>query len=112
MPVRRMDAKRVSNQALFRRVNERIRDLNEGFSERFDLEPRFICECPDLACTESLPVPMEDFRRIRDEPAWFVVSPAHVDFDLEKTVEDHGDYVIVAVPEELLPAGTEATPES
>jgi hypothetical protein len=103
VPVRRMDSKRVSNLALFRSVNQRIRDLNEAFSEQLDLETSFFCECPDLGCMECVSVPVEAYRRIREVPTWFVVSPGHVDAELEEVAEDHGSYMVVSVPEHLLP---------
>jgi hypothetical protein len=100
-----MDSKRVSNQAVLRSVNERILDLNEAFAQQLDLETRFLCECPDLNCTEPLAVPMDEYRRIREEPTWFLLTPGHVDPDLEEVVEDRGLYVVVSVPAELLPDG-------
>jgi len=105
MPVRRMDSKRVSNQAVLRSVNERILDLNEAFAQQLDLETRFLCECPDLNCTEALAVPVDEYRRIREEPTWFLLTPGHVDLELEGVVEDRGVYVVVSVPAELLPGG-------
>lgn len=108
MPVRRMDTKRVSSQALFRDVNERIRDLNEAFAEQRDLEPTYLCECPDLGCTQSITLPIEAYRRIRAEPTWFFVAADHVDTGLEEVVEDHGAYVVVSVPERLLHDGRSA----
>ena len=104
MPVRRMDAKRVANQAIFRSVNERLSELNEAFAEDLDLDPEVMCECPDLECATPIPVPIADYRRIRKKPTWFVVVPDHVDRQLEDVVETHTEYVIVAVPENLLPA--------
>jgi hypothetical protein len=47
------------------------------------------------------PRPIEDYRRIRAEPAWFMVTPGHVDLELELVVEDRRYYVVVTAPEHL-----------
>lgn len=99
-----MDAKRVANQAIFRDVNDRISELNEAFADGLDLDAEVMCECPDLACATLIALPVADYRRVRTKPTWFVVIPEHVDRQLEDVVEAHTEYVIVAVPENLLPA--------
>lgn len=98
-----MDSKRVANQALFRTVNDRISDLNAALADQLDLETGFICECPDFSCTETIAIPIEDYRHIREEATWFVVTPRHVDHELENVVESRDLYVVVSVPEDLLP---------
>ena len=103
MPVRRMDSKRVANQTMFRSVNERIRDLNEEFSAQLDLDPQFVCECPDLGCIEPISMSPTEFRRIREKPTWFILVPAHIDTEFEEVIETHEGFSVVAVPEHLLP---------
>ena len=103
MPVRRMDSKRVANQAMFRSVNERISFLNEEFSAQLDLDPVFVCECPDLGCIESVSMTAADYRRIRENRTWFFVVAGHIDDELEDVVETHAGFTIVSVPEHLLP---------
>ena len=98
-----MDSKRVANQAVFRSVNERIRDLNEEFSARLDLDPEFVCECADLRCIERISLDPADYRRIRESTTRFIVFAGHIDPALEKLVETHEGFSVVAVPERLLP---------
>ena len=51
-PQRRAE-RAARNQALFRRINERVRDLNNAFSA---LSPvgEWICECADDTCVERI----------------------------------------------------------
>jgi len=102
VPVRRMDSKRIANQAVFRSVNERITDLNETFAHAFGLDAAVVCECPDLECSSPISVPFAAYNRVREKRTWFLVLPEHVDHDLEEVIERHAEYVVVAVPEELL----------
>ena len=103
MPVRRMDSKRVANQAVLRSVNERISELNEDFSVQLDLDEQFVCECPDLTCIEPISMTPPDYRRVRENRTWFIVVAGHIDTELEEVVETHEGFTVVAVPEDLLP---------
>jgi hypothetical protein len=102
MPVRRMDSKRVANQAILRSVNDRIRDLNESFADTLGVDPHFICECSDLSCATPISVAIEDYRRVRQNETQFIVAPGHVEFELANVVQAKGSYVIVAVREDLV----------
>jgi hypothetical protein len=98
-----MDSKRVANQALLRSVNERIRDLNAEFSAQLDLDPHFICECPDLGCIAPISMAVAEYRRVRENKTWFILVADHVDTELEDVIETHEGFALVAVPERLLP---------
>ena len=104
-----MYSKRDAYQAVFRQVNERINELNEASAEAVGVDPQFVCECPDLSCAAPVSVPLGTYQRVRTAPAWFIVVPGHVDHELENIVEEHDDYVIVAVPGHLLPRAPTAT---
>ena len=82
------------NEALFREVNENIAELEEAYGAQF-LPPEFICECADDLCTEHMPVDVETYHRVRDNPRWFIVLPGHVDKSVETVVETYSGYVIV-----------------
>jgi hypothetical protein len=103
MPVRRMDSKRVANQAVLRSVNERISDLNEEFSAHLDLDAQFVCECPDLGCIEPISMAPAEYRRIRENATWFILVAGHIDPEFEDVVETHEGFTVVAVPGHLLP---------
>jgi hypothetical protein len=83
------------NEAVFREVNERLRDLNQTFttlSERMDL----ICECADTGCTAHLSMTPAEYEAVRADPRRFVVLPGHErGLDVERVVEEHDEYSVV-----------------
>ena len=62
------------NEAVFRAINERIRELGRRFGED-GLE--FICECADETCTERVRLTTEQYEHIRALPTRFLVVPGH-----------------------------------
>jgi hypothetical protein len=88
------------NEALFREVNERLRELGEGFSlvsERGD----FVCECANSSCTEHVQMSLQAYEEIRAEPTRFFVIKGHEEGDYERIVEEREQYLVV----EKLPGG-------
>jgi|SRR5829696_7562652 len=82
------------NEALHRSINERLEDLNEPFAaitETFAV----VCECGDATCVEQLTVAVNDYERIRSDPAVFIVHPGHDAPDVEDVVEAHEGYAVV-----------------
>ena len=81
------------NEALFREVNENIARLDERH-EAAD-GPVFVCECANPECTQRLSIDAETYRRVREEPRWFLLVPGHEDPEIERVVESRPDYLIV-----------------
>ena len=55
------------NEALFRHVNERLRDVNDAFgSVTGDFE--IVCECGDVDCAERIMLTAEEYRDVRADP--------------------------------------------
>jgi hypothetical protein len=82
----------AKTEALFRNVNEEIKDA----AERFDAETgEFICECGDPGCTEHIRLPLETYDRVRRRPTRFVVRPGHVKGPLERVVKRERNHSIV-----------------
>ena len=83
------------NEAVFREVNERLRDLNQTFttlSERMDL----ICECSDTSCAEHLSMSPAEYETVRADARRFVVIPGHEEGpNIERVVERHEGYNVV-----------------
>ena len=89
--------RRAQNEKLFREVNEKIRELNEAFRGGAS---SFICECDDITCDALLPVSTGNYERIRRNPDLFIVKTGHqAPSELERVVEDAGDYLVVAKTE-------------
>ena len=88
-------ARRVGeNEAIFREVNERLRDVGESFSLVSE-EAQFICECADPTCTVPLAMTLAKYEEIRANPAQFAVAPGHEAPDLERVVEDAGKFYVI-----------------
>lgn len=83
------------NEALFRQVNERLRDLNEAFgavTNRIEL----ICECADRSCAERISLSLAEYENLRATAEWFVVAPGHVvPTDVESVVRRGKGWEIV-----------------
>ena len=82
------------NEALFREVNERLRNLNSGFSG-FTEVMEIVCECGDLGCAEQLTIPASRYEDVRSDATWFVIVPGHEVNDVELIVASHPGYDIV-----------------
>ena len=64
------DARVGRNQSMFRAVNEGMRELNDGFASITRSEDySIVCECADLACTESVLIRPGRVRRGSGQPA-------------------------------------------
>ena len=85
------------NERLFREVNERIREI----AERLALaggpaeEVSFMCECASTDCTDRIELSLDDYGRVRADPAWFVVATGHELPEFERVIERAGAFTIV-----------------
>lgn len=84
------------NEALYRQVNERIKEMNEDFalfSETFSIA----CECGNVDCMERINISAQRYESTRQSGTRFIVVPGHEEPETELIV-DRGDasaYVIV-----------------
>jgi hypothetical protein len=82
------------NEALFRRLNDRLKGIGESFSLVAD-RGDFVCECGDQACTEAIQMPLAEYEQLRSNPKWFAVLPGHVIPHVESVIERRDGYDIV-----------------
>jgi hypothetical protein len=93
----------AQNQALFREVNERIRNFD------YSLPPtEFVCECARTDCRRIVPMSLDEYEEIRRSPNLFLVAPgnAHVFRNLERLFQSWPRYWVV---EKFGEAAIEAT---
>ena len=88
------DLRAARNQALFRAVNEKLRELNEAFSD-VSKTYAIACECADVSCVQTLHVQMEEYLAVRENPRRFVVLSDHVFPHVESVVSGTDGYVVV-----------------
>ena len=78
------------NEALFREVNERIREITT-----YDGDAEFLCECGDPSCTEAIPMTLAEYEGIRRDPTHFAVIPGHELPDVEQVILQNDRFAIV-----------------
>jgi hypothetical protein len=84
-------AERVGkNEALFREVNERIREITT-----YDSDVEFLCECGDPACARPIVMTLAEYEEVRTDPKRFVVVPGHEIRDVETTLATNERFSIV-----------------
>jgi hypothetical protein len=81
------------NEALFREVNERIEDVQEGFAAQGRTD--FLCECGSEDCTQPISLTLAEYEQVRRNPKHFVVVPGHHVVDVERVVERTDRYAVV-----------------
>ena len=82
------------NEAVYREVNERLRDINEAFAQLTDTMD-LICECGDAQCHERLAMTPTAYEALRADALLFVIAPGHETPEVERVVEAREDYEIV-----------------
>ena len=91
----REDADRAArNEALFRRVNERVEDINKAFEPILG-ETDFFCECADIDCMEKIRMSLKEYEALREDSRHFAVKPGHEDPHTERAIEERVGYLIV-----------------
>ena len=87
-------ARRVGeNEALFRSVNEQVRDLNQTFLVEGTL--RIVCECGEQSCIDQIELMPGEYEAVRSDSALFAVKPGHEVEDVETVVERKDGYWVV-----------------
>jgi hypothetical protein len=84
----------AANEALFREVNERLRDVSRTFG-RADEPLDFVCECSDSRCAERVTLTRAEYEDLRSDSARFVVAKNHAIPEIESVVAHADDHVIV-----------------
>ena len=78
------------NEALFRDVNERIRDVSRG-----DAEMEILCECGDAECTLSFRITTAEYEGLRADPTRFAVAHGHEEPGVEQVVFSNDRYAVI-----------------
>ena len=83
----------AKNEALFRRVNERIEEINEALAG--DSESDFLCECGDDDCTTPVSLTLAEYEEVRRDPTHFLIAHGHDVIDVEKVICETDRYAVV-----------------
>jgi hypothetical protein len=90
-PVSLSDERLAKNEAHFRKVNERLKDIGTSWAKTTD----YLCECSDASCIETIELTNDEYQRARRRPTMFVLVPGHQRPDIEKVVEENERFVLV-----------------
>lgn len=82
----------AKNQAVFRDVNEGIRDITEVQQET---RGEILCECEDLTCIARIPVSIQEYERVRAHGDRFLLLDGHETPEVETIVDRTDRYVVV-----------------
>jgi hypothetical protein len=108
------DRRLAQNEALFREVNERVRDIATRLGDDGGYE--YFCECANKDCTFRISLRLVDYEKIRSDPKQFVVRPDHFTPEVETIVLKTDAFWVVrksgevgAYVEQLDPRSREST---
>ncbi len=83
----------AKNESFFRQVNERIKDVADGFEGGQTYE--FLCECSNPSCTERIELSSEEYERVRADGARFVLARGHAAPEIEQVVDREDSHDVV-----------------
>jgi hypothetical protein len=91
------DTRREENQKLFRRGNERLRDvIAEGVPDEERVP--FLCECAAEDCDGRVEVTLIQWELVAAQPNRYLMVPEHLLSEGEDVVGYLGEYEIVEKP--------------
>jgi hypothetical protein len=83
----------AKNEALFRRVNERIEEINAALAG--GSESDFLCECGNDDCTAPVSLTLSEYEEVRSNPTHFLIAHGHDVIDVERVVRKTDRYAVV-----------------
>ena len=84
----------AKNEALFRAVNDRVRELGDEtalVSDTID----FLCECGNGDCLQAIAMRADEYELVRANPVHFVVAHGHEKPDVERVVAESDGFVVI-----------------
>ena len=81
------------NEALFREVNERIKQVNEERPAASETD--FVCECGDPECTAPVSLTLVEYEEVRGDATHFAVLPGHLVPEVEVVVASNDRFAVV-----------------
>ncbi|MGH3003791.1 MAG: hypothetical protein ACRDM1_14200 [Gaiellaceae bacterium] len=87
----------AANNGRFREANQQIAAAAADYGLEDGRLVPFVCECSDPGCTELIRLELDDYRRIRGNPRWFVHARGHESSlpGAVRLVEENPRYLLV-----------------
>ena len=93
---RRMRQNEELMEELNRRMERMLEEIREDEEETdADAPIAFLCECSHVDCRERVHLEPSVFDRIHKDPDVFILVPGHEIPDVERIVDQMGDFLIV-----------------
>jgi hypothetical protein len=89
----------AKNELAFQEHNQRRAQDAERSGAPEDATVPFVCECSDPECASALPLELDEYERAVAPVDQFVVIAGHEDPAVERVVERHDSYLVVAKPD-------------
>jgi hypothetical protein len=107
------DARAARNQNVFRKINERVNEVNNSLGLAL-ASALWICECANDTCTDRVEMSPNEYEAVRRDGARFFVFPneQHVWPDVERVTERNDRYWIVEKTGEAGEVAEDADPRS
>jgi hypothetical protein len=86
----------AQNEALFRDVNERIKDITaEQHAPGTEDVWEFLCECGTEGCVERIHLTVAEYEALRSKATQFAVVPGHEVPAVERVVESSERFLLL-----------------
>ena len=106
--------RRARNEAMFRRLNEELKDIAIGGAVDAGNGIDFVCECSSSECMKVVTLSREEYEAVREGGSTFIVAPGHEEPEIEDVIVSHSGFSVVekrgeaaAVAEEMNPRDLE-----
>ncbi|HEY3578742.1 MAG TPA: hypothetical protein VGK68_12235 [Gaiellaceae bacterium] len=86
------EEKRAVDEATFREANERIRATERRLEPPLERVP-YLCECDEVRCHEPIRLTADEYERVREDGATFLIVPGHS--TAGDVIAQHDRYVVV-----------------
>ncbi|MGH3004406.1 MAG: hypothetical protein ACRDOS_00575 [Gaiellaceae bacterium] len=89
------EARLAKNEALFRGVNERVKDVKGELGEAAPgARIEFICECGREDCVAQVRLTLTEYEGVRANATHFILKPGHETAHVERIVREEDGYVV------------------
>jgi hypothetical protein len=87
--------RRARNEALFRSLNEEIKDIaiEKGADASDPID--FVCECSSAECMKVVSVSREEYEALRKGGSTFIVAPGHEEPEIADVIMRHSGFSVV-----------------
>jgi hypothetical protein len=99
----------AKNEALFRGVNERVREVKVDAAHP-EQRITFVCECGRETCLEEVELTLAEYEAARSVASQFIVKPGHELADVERVLTESNRYSVVEKHEEEAVVARETDP--